>query len=221
MRAVAFGLKCAGHAKRYADGYEIFPKIPKISNAGDIDEYSMPGNDQDSSSGKYAISLNSDSVERLISLVAERIYPRYNETLRLLAKCSAGCRENRELLMESDKLREAVHRELSTGSQASTCYNALKLIEQGATVPKNAFPAVARSLLLFSGHKPSGYKGMRSHAIENAALGAMNMLTRTMGEEEWEQAMRTIEKELSGKLGEELFRKVHAICLRKAAPAKE
>jgi len=211
FRAVAVELQRAGYAKSYANGHEIYPDI---SNLSDIDSYSMLSNDPGSSVYTYAITLDPDSVERLTSLVVQRIYPHYHETLRLLAKCSAGSVENRDLLVHNLKLGEAILWELKNGTQASTCYNALKLIELAAVIPKGAFPAVARMLLVFSGLEPSGYKHMRSQAIENTALGAMKMLTRTMGEEEWKEARRTIEKDLSGKLGEELFSKVQAICIR-------
>jgi len=218
LNAFAVELQLAGHAERYANGHEIYPEI---SNPLDVDEYSMPGYDIGSCNDTYAITLNTDIVKRMISFLIQRIYPQYHETLRLLAKCSAGSSKNREMLANSSELEEAVLRELSIGSQASTCYNALKLIEQGAAVPKGAFPAVARILLVFSGLKPSGYKQMRSKAIENTALGAMSVLTRTMLEEEWKEARRMVAKDLSGNLGEELYRKVQAICSQRPAQLKK
>lgn len=116
--------------------------------------------------------------------------------------------------MENSELGEAVLWELNNRSQASTCYNALKLIELGVVTSKGAFAAVARILVVFSGLKPSGYKQMRSQLIENTALGAMKTLTLAMGEKEMKEVRRTIERDLFGKLGEELYAKVRAICAR-------
>jgi len=209
LRALAIGLQRTGHAKRYASGFEIYPET---NNADDFGEYSMYGYGNYPPSGEYDVKLDSDSVERLTSFGSERTDRLSNETLRLIVKCSAGNRENCEVLMGSAKLADAVHRQLSIGSQPSMCYNALKLIELGATAPKNVFSAVVRNLLVFCGNKPSCYKGIRSRAIENAALGAMGVLVRRMQEEERNEAMRTVEKDLFGKVREYLFREVQAIC---------
>lgn len=211
LRSVAVELQRAGYAKRYANGHDIYPDV---STPLDIDNFSTLSNDLGCSVDTYAITLDTDSVERLTSSLVQRIYPHYHETLRLLAKCSAGSIDNRELLMENSKLGGAVLWELNNRTQASTCYNALKLIEQAVVTSKGAFAAVARMLLVFSGLKPSGYKQMRSQAIENTALGAMKTLTLAMGEEEWKEARMTIERDLFGKLGEELYGKVQAICTR-------
>jgi len=206
LQAVAGVLQLKGHADQYANGNEIYPEI---TSHLDVNEYSMPGH------GICDITLNHDIVQKMVSFLVQRVYPCYHETLQLLAKCSALSVENRDILSNNNELRDVVLRELSIGSQASTCYNALKLIEQGAAVPKGAFPAVARMLLLFSGVKPLGYKHMRSEMIEKAALGAMRVLTRTMLDEEWKEARKTIRKCLSGKLEEKLYRNVQAICSQK------
>jgi len=212
LRAVANVLKLGGHADQYASGHEIYPEI---TNQLDFNEYCMLGDDISSPNEKCAITLNETIVQRMISFLVKHTYPHYHETLQLLAKCSALSIKNRDILANSQQLQEVVLRELSIGSQAGTCYNALKLIEQGAAVPKGAFPAVARMLLVFSGVKPLGYKNMRSEMIEKAALGAMRVLTRTMRDQEMKEARKTIRKCLSGKLGEELHRKVKAIMLTK------
>jgi len=212
LRAVAGELQLKGHADQYANGNEIYPEI---TNHLDVDEYCMPGDGIGSPDDKCAITLNDDIVQKMVSFLVQRIYPHYHETLQLFAKCSAVSVENRDILSNNHELREVVLRELSIGSQASTCYNALKLIEQSAAVPKGAFPAVARMLLVFSGVKPLGYKHMRCEMIEKAALGAMRVLTRTMLDEEWKKARKTIRKSLYGKLEEKLYRKVQAICLQK------
>merc|ERR1719233_1670773 len=209
LRAVAGELQLKGHADQYANGNEIYPEI---TNHLDVDEYCMPGDGIGSPDDKCAITLNDDIVQNMVSFLVQRIYPHYHETLQLLAKCSSVSVENRDILSNNHELRDVVLRELSIGTQASTCYNALKLIEQGAAVPKGAFPAVARMLLVFSGVKPLGYKHMRCEMIEKAALGAMRVLTRTMLNEEWKEAGKTIRKILSGKLEENLYRKVKAIC---------
>jgi len=214
LQAVAVELKRTGHATQYANRDEIYPKV---FHPLDNDEYSKPDYDPDSGTDTYAITLNTDSVERMSSLLVQRRYPHYHETLRLLVKCSAGSIKNRELLLKSSELEVAVLRELQSGSQAGTCYNALKLIELGAVMPKGASLAVVRILLLFSGLKPSGYKRMRSQAIENTALKAMNVLMSTMSREELRKVMRVIESEFSVKLGEILLRKVQAIGSRSSA----
>jgi len=212
LRAVAGVLQLKGHADQYANGNEIYPESTSYL---DVDEYSMPGDGTGSPNDKCAIKLNDDIVQKMVSFLVQRIYPHYHETLQLLAKCSGVSVENRDILSNNNELREVVLRELSIGSQASTCYNALKLIEHSAAVPKRAFPAVARMLLVFSGVKPLGYKHMRSEMIEKAALGAMRVLTRTMLDEEWKEARKTIRKCLSGKLEEKLYRKVQVICSQK------
>merc|ERR1719419_923899 len=212
LRAVASVLKLGGHADQYANGHEIYPEI---TNQLDVNEYCELGDDIGSPIDNCAITLNDNIVQRMITCLVKPTYPQYHETLHLLAKCSAVSIKNRDILANSHQLQEVVLRELSIGSQASTCYNALKLIEQEAAVPKGAFPAVARMLLVFSGVKPLGYKNMRSQMIEKAALGAMRVLTRTMLDEEWKEARKTIRKCLSGKLEEKLYRKVQAICSQK------
>jgi hypothetical protein len=153
LQAIAVELQRTGHANQYASGDDIYPQV---FHPFDSDEYYVPDYDPDTPADTYAITLDTESVERMTSLLVERRYPHFHETLRLLAKCSAGSIKNRELLMNSPKLGEAVLRELQIGSQAGTCYNALKLIELGAVMPKCAFRAVARILVLFSGLKPSG-----------------------------------------------------------------
>eukprot|EP00495_Collosphaeridae_sp_1-RS-2012_P001240 TRINITY_DN1290_c0_g2_i1.p1 TRINITY_DN1290_c0_g2~~TRINITY_DN1290_c0_g2_i1.p1 ORF type:complete len:258 (+),score=15.56 TRINITY_DN1290_c0_g2_i1:419-1192(+) len=178
VRAFAGVLQMKGHADQYANGNEIYPEI---TSPLDVNEYSMPCDGLGSPSDMCAITLNDNFVQEMVSCLGQRIYPHYHETLQLLAKCSAVSVENRDILSNNYELREVVLRELSIGSQASTCYNALKLIEQSAAVPKGAFPAVARMLLVFSGIKPLGYKHMRSEMIEKAALGAMRVLARTIG----------------------------------------
>jgi hypothetical protein len=225
LRAVAGVLQLKGLADQYANGNEIYPDITNHldvdeycmpdANHLDVDEYCMPDDGIGFPNDIRAITLNDDSVQKMMSFLVKRVYPHYHETLQLLAKCSTVSLKNRDILVNSHELKEVVLRELSTGSQASTCYNALKLIEQGAAVPKGAFPAVARMLLVFCGFKPLGYKHMRSQMIENAALGAMSVLTRTMVDEEWKEAKKTVRKFLYGKLEEELYYKVQAICSQK------
>jgi len=212
LRAVAGVLQLKGHADQYANGNEIYPEI---TNHLDYNEYCLPSDGIGSPDDTCPIILNDDIVQNMVSFLVQRIYPHYHETLQLLAKCSSVSVDNRDILSNNHELREVVLRELSIGTQASTCYNALKLIEQGAAVPKGAFPAVARMLLVFSGVKPLGYKHMRCEMIEKAALGAMRVLTRTMLHEEWKEAGKTIRKSLSGKLEENLYRKVKAICSQK------
>jgi len=217
LRAFAGVLQLNGHADQYANGEEIYPEI---TNHLQVNEYSMPGDGIGSPYDECAITLNDGIVQKMVSFLVQRTYPHYHETLQLLAKCSAVSVENRDILLNNRELKEVVLRELSIGSQASTCYNALKLIEQGAAVPKGAFPAVARMLLVFSGVKPLGYKHLRSQMIEKAALGAMSVLMRTMLDEEWKEARKIIRKCLSGKLGEELYRRVQVICSQKPIQRK-
>jgi len=219
LQTVAVELQRTGQATQFANGDDINPKVFEPLDTDNY--YPMFGCELDSSTDTYVITLSIDSVERMTSILIERKYPSYHETLRLLAKCSAGSIKNREMLANNFELGEAVLRELQIGTQAGTCYNALKLVELGAVTPKGAFPAVARMLVLFSGLKPSGYKQMRSQVIENTALEAMSVLTSTMSGEELTEVMRIVESDFSVKFGDALLRKVQAICTRRSPHLKE
>jgi len=201
LNSVAIRLKEKGLAKRFSNGFEIFSDLYDLCDTSEIDL----------SSGNYPVRLSKESAKMMISRAAKRSYPYHGETLRLLTKFSAGDKGNCEVLKMSDELRKVVLNELRYGSKASTCLNALKLIELDATVPKEAFPWIGRCMILYCSIKPEGFQGMRSQAIENAALGAMKALGKRINSNQRETAFLTIKKDLVGKLSDELYRKVQAI----------
>jgi len=196
--AIAVCLQQAGLAEKYANGFEIYPQLSIKNDVG-------------WSSEKCPIHLSTGSSRRLISRVTKRTYPQYSQTLRLLTKCCAASRSNRTVLSENHELSEAVFKELITPSEASACLNALKLIELGVVAPKGILTGIAKSMLVYCAKKPTGFKGMRSQAIENAALDAMKMLSKTMSINDRKEAVQTIKSFLLGKLRKELFREVHGI----------
>jgi len=198
LNAVAVSLKQAGHAEKYANGFEIYPPLSL-------------GMDVWWSSDNCPIHLSIDTSRRLISRVAKQKYPQYSPTLRLLAKISAASRDNRSILSKNNELSEVVFRELSNPSEACACLNALKLIELGVVAPKEGLTGIVKSMLVYCAKKPTGFKGLRSQAIENAALGAMRVLSKTMSVKDNKEAILTIECFLFGKLKEELYQKIRDI----------
>lgn len=206
LRVLASNLKLKGYATEYADGRKILEKL-----SIDDDHLNMCFMNtacDGSPNASHPVCLERDDVTLLSSHVAERTYPFSSDTLRLLAQCSAGSRENCEMLLESEELGKELVRWLNDESEVSSCLNALKLIELGASAPKDAFKAIAGSMVVHCGVKPSSGKGIRSQAIENAALGAMNKLMKRLKNNEREETFQVIEKVLSGKIKEKLFQKV-------------
>lgn len=219
VQLVAVCLKDYGWAKMYGNGCEIFPEVPPVEDLGElsmpglgaIDEFSMPSlNRSRSQERDCPISLDQDSVARMTAGIAERKYPHCAENMAVLVQCAAST-DNREVLLGSVDLRKAVQQELMKGTDLTTCLNALALIDQGAVSPKFALPAVARSLMVHSGYKQSGYKGVRSRAVECTALRVMDKLASKIVNEDREKTLLDIEKDLRGKLMEEVFSKVKDI----------
>jgi len=212
LRAVASALECEGYAKEYADGFKILPMLTIDDN--EIDKSSTTTLDIGSCSANSLISLDSEHVTLLSWHVAERKYPLSNETLRIMAKCCASSSENCEMLIESEVLGKELVRILDDSNDPSSCLNALKLIECGASAPRDSFKAVARCMTVYCVVKPSGDKWIQSQAIENAALGAMNVLMRRLQTNERKKIFSAIKKVLSGKVTGKLLREVEGICLR-------
>jgi len=194
-KAVAVSLKRAGYAKKYANGYAIHDDTCEVRLTSDC----------------YPIHLSTDGVNILTSRVAKRTCPQYCQTLRLLAQCSACSSENCKVLKQSDELSKVVFSELADGSNASSCLNALKLIEYGAVVLEKAVPVIAKIMLVYCAKEPRGYKGLRSLAIENAALGAMKQLLKTEKKTSLDDVSATVEKILLGRLNNDLFFKVQTL----------
>jgi len=218
---IATFLKELGRADMFANGCEIFPRISPVENLGEL---AMPGpfgsSLQDISripmsdpsgykSMDCPITLDTDCVAQMTEGIAERRYPQCSENMAILAQCVVNIK-NREVLQGSDELGKAIHRELIEGTDLTTCINALTLIEHAAISPKEALPAVARSLMVHSGYKESGFKGLRSRAVEATALRVMAKLARNIGEDR-EKTLLEIEDKLRGKLMDEVFNKVQDI----------
>jgi len=200
LSAIAIRLKQTGHAGKYADGSEIYPLLFLNNGVG-----------LGWSSEKCPIQLSTGSSSRLISRVAKQTYPQYGQTLRLLAKCSESSRANREVLSKNRELSEVVFKELTIPSEASACLNALKLVEFGVVAHKEILTGILKSMLVYCAKEPTGFKGLRSQAIENASLGAMKALSETMSMNDKKEAILAIECLTLGKLRNELLRKVHDI----------
>jgi len=196
---VAVSLKKAGYAEKYANGFKIYPQL-SIDSSGDL--WSLEN---------CPIRLSTDSLRRLSSRLTRRTCPQYSETLRLLAKCSAANNGNREVLSKSYELSKVLIKELCTPHAAGTCLNALKLIEHGIVAHNEVLPCIANTMLVYCAMKPSGFKGLRSQAIENAALDSMKVLSKTMTKNEKKEAIVMINCRLLGKLRDELCNKVYAI----------
>lgn len=202
LNKVAVSLKKAGHAEKYANGFQIYPQLSDETSDFRKIEWS---------SENCPIRLSTDSSRRLISLITKRTYPQYCETLRLLAKCSAASRGNRAVLSKSHELSEVVIKELRTPHEPGACLNALKLIELGVVAHNEALSCIANTMLVYCAKKPKGFKGLRSQAIENAALGSMRVVSKTMTKNEKREAIVMINCCLLGKLRDELFHKVYVI----------
>lgn len=204
LNTVAFGLKKAGHAEKYANGFKIYP--PLSFETGDSLKTEW-------SSDNCSIRLCTESSKRMISRLTQGTFPQYSETLRLLAKCCATSRGNCAVLSKSHELSEVVIKELRTPHAAGTCLNALKLIEIGVVAHKEALSGIANTILVYCTNKPTGFRGLRSLAIENAALGSIRALSKTMTKSEKREAIVMINCHLLGKLSkrDELYQKIHAI----------
>jgi len=213
LRTVASVLKREGYAKEFADGFKIVPRL--TIDDYELDKSSMAALDIGSTRYDEPISLESDHVALLSSHVAERTYPLSNETLRIMVQCCAKSRKNCKMLAESEELGKELVRILNYSSELSLCLNALKLIEFGASAPRDPFTAIARIMIVYCVVKPSSDKWIRSQAIENSALGAMKALMRRLQTTEREETFQVIEKVLSGKISEKLLHEVEGICLRK------
>jgi len=194
-RAVAVSLKCAGYAKKYANGYAIHDYTCEVGLTSDCS----------------SIHLSTDGVNILTSRLAKRTCPQYCQTLRLLAQCSACSRDNCKVLKQSDGLSKVVFSELADRSNASSCLNALKLIEYGAVVLERAIPVIANIMLVYCAKKPRGYKGLRSLAIQNAALGAMKQLLKSEKRTSLDDVTATVEKILLDRLDSDLLCKVKTL----------
>lgn len=149
----------------------------------------------------------------MISRLTKRTCPQYSETLSLLDKCSAASRANRAVLSNSRELREVIIKELRSPHAAGTCLNALKHTELGVVAHNEALSSITNTLLVYCTNKPTCFRGLRSQAIENAALGSMRLLSKTMSKSEKRGAIVMINRSLIGKLSKrhELYHKVHAI----------
>jgi len=215
-------LKELGRAKFFANGCEIFGPISPVENLGklaipglgsSLDDLSMiPMSDPRSSmvlDMDCPITLDTDCVAQMTEGIAERRHPQCSENMAILAQCVVNIK-NREVLHKSDELGKAIQKELMKGTDLTTCINALTLIEHAAISPKEALPAVAQSLMVHSGYKDSGYKGIRSRAVESTALRVMAKLACNIGEDR-EKTLLEIENKLRGKLVDEVFNKVQDI----------
>jgi len=193
--AVAVGLKSAGYADNWANGFAIDSEFRT-----DYDGL----NDTYSSSEEYPVSLSSDSARLLCSYLVNRRHPQYRRTFRLLVRFCAGSKHNCRVLEQSKELWKAVYEEVSKGSDVCICLNALRLIEMCGIAPKDISSAIVQSLLLYCGKHPLGYEGMRCRALENAIVGALNVLVGKMQVIERERVIRTVENRLRGKLNKAL-----------------
>jgi len=158
---------------------------------------------------EYPVSLDEDCVERMAVEITERRYPQCHENMALFAQCAVDI-DNREVLQESSELKKAVHNELMKSTQLSTCVNALILMDHGVASPRESLFAAARSLMVHSGYKGSGLKGLRSRAVECRALRVMSKLASQVGNER-EKMMLEIENDIRGKVSYEIFCKVQDI----------
>jgi len=213
-------LKDNGRASKYANGCWIFPPVAPIVDMGNLgmrgigspldDFLMMPiGNSHSLESSEYPINLDKDCVERMAVDISEGRYPQCHENMALLAQCAVDP-ENLEVMQESSELKEAVHQELMKSTQLSTCVNALILMDHGVASPKEGLIAAARSLMVHSGYKGSGLKGLRSRAVEYKALHVMSKLASQLGKER-EKMLLEIENDIRGKVSHEAFRKVQDI----------
>jgi len=212
-------LKERGRATMFANGCEIFPPALQMENLGKLaipglrsfpSDISMSSMDEI----EFPIGLDEDIVKRMTMGIADRRHPQCSENMAILAECVVDI-NNREVLKESDDLTKAVHQELMKGTDLATCINALTLIEYGAVSSKGALPAVARSLMVHSGYKESGFKRIRSRAVESTALRVMAKLACNIGKDR-EKTLLEIEEDLRGKLVDEIFSKVQEIRVRPA-----
>jgi len=202
--AVAHGLKCAGYADNWANGFAIDSEFPT-----DYD-----GLNDCSSYEKYPVSLSSDSARLLCSYLVNRRHPQYRRTFRLLVRFCAGSKHNCRVLEQSKELWKAVYEEVSKGSDVCICLNAMRLIEMCGIAPKDISSAIVQRLLLYCGKHSLGYEGMRCQALENAIVGAMKVLVGKMQVIEREKVIRSVENRLRGKCNEALFIKLHAISVQ-------
>jgi len=213
VEIVGWLLKEQGRATMFANGCEIFPPALPTENLGKL---AIPGlgSLQDISLAsieetEFPVDLDEDIVKQMTMGIADRRYPQCSENMALLAECAVDM-NNREVLKESDDLTKAVHQELMMGTDLNTCINALTLLEYGAVSSKGALPAVARALMVHSGFKESGFKRIRSRAVECTALRVMAKLACNIGEDR-DETLLEIEKDLRGKLKYEIFSKVQDI----------
>lgn len=213
-------LKDNGRASKYANGCWIFPPIAPIVDLGNLgmqgirsslDDFSMIplGDSRSLKYSEFPINLDEDCVERMAVDITECRYPQCHENMALLAQCAVDI-GNREVLQESSELKEAVHQELMKSTQLSTCVNALILMDHGVASPKEGLIAAARSLMVHSGYKGSGWKGLRSRAVECKALRVMSKFASQVGKER-EKMLLEIENDIRGKVSDEAFRKVQDI----------
>jgi len=220
VRQAAGWLLQWGRAKKYGNGFNIYPVEERCSHCGDefiCDETvfcsSVPSSVEDMTSDNGSISqiiLDNDLICRWAKKISQRS-TYCEEIIRILAICSKH-RENRILMAEEPKLHEALCKDLNNGRNPSSCANTLVILEAilefhaaDSFIKCGMLLAVARCLLLHSGYKHK--LNLRSVAIERAALKLLEMLIKhqklRFAQREIEKVLRMLVKDLEGKLKDE------------------
>jgi len=220
VRQAAGWLLQWGRAKKYGNGFNIYPVEETCSDFGDefiCDETvfcsPVPSSVEDMTSDSDSICqiiLDNDLICRWAKKISERS-TYCEEIIRILAICSKH-RENRILMAEEPKLHEALCKDLNNGRNPSSCANTLVILEAilefhaaDSFIKCGMLLAVARCLLLHSGYKHK--LNLRSVAIERAALKLLEMLIKhqklRFAQREIEKVLRMLVKDLEGKLKDE------------------
>merc|ERR1719285_530191 len=197
-----------GRAKKYANGFRIFPfeepssNLVDVSRNDDVFESPIPSaGETPSEMDSCQIRLESDMISSWAKNISERsVYS--EENIRILAKCSTDT-ESLELMAHEPKLLAALREELSSGKNPSSSANALVIVKAilkfHAHITADSFTrsgmllAITECLVLYSG---------RSVAIERAALTLLEMLSEnenlSFRQTELVEVLKRLEKGLKG-----------------------
>jgi len=195
IRKMGAALKEAGRARLYGNGVEICPPAEDMipDDLGDLAMPSFGGMgshtsiSQGNSDGGFPITLeNEEQMDRWCKIIAERQWPAYEETLRLLARCCCDT-ENKKILAEHLDLQKVLIKELQLGSDATNCHNVLTIMfailevasSEQSIVEDGILLAVVEALMTHSGLKQQvgAPKVARSVALERAALKVLMLVS--------------------------------------------
>merc|ERR550534_1063526 len=213
FRRIAGWLLNEGRAKKYANGFHIYPFEEPSSNLVDVSridgvfESPIPNTvETQSEIDSCQIRLESDMISSWAKKISERsVYS--EENIRILAICSTNT-ESLELMAHEPKLLVALCEELSSGKNPSSSANALvnvkAILKFHAHITADSFTrsgmllAITECLVLYSG---------RSVAIERAALTTLEMLSEnqkiSIRQTELVEVLKRLEIGLKGGLSDE------------------